>query len=240
MDLLHLSFANPARNLALDELLLNEAEAGRTGEVLRFWESPVPFVVLGLTQSASAHVEIERCDRDRVPILRRCSAGGCVLQGPGCLNFALVARIDRPGYGTISASYRTILGALAPVFSEWTPGVAHRGISDLAVRDRKFSGNAQRRRRRFLLHHGTLLYAADLTAYTEYLKQPTDQPEYRAGRAHTDFTVNLQADRSLIVRSVSHAFRAANPLSLTRRQLKELERLTEEKYKQAPWTYKIP
>ena len=38
MRLLDLSFEEPARNLALDEVLLNEAEEGRSGETLRFWE----------------------------------------------------------------------------------------------------------------------------------------------------------------------------------------------------------
>ena len=90
MRLLDCSFQEPAMNLALDEVLLNDAEEGHSPEVLRFWESPVPFVVLGLTQRLSEEVHEDACARDGIPILRRASGGGCVLQGKGCLNYALV------------------------------------------------------------------------------------------------------------------------------------------------------
>jgi len=48
MKLLDLTLPSPAENLALDEALLDAAEAGEMAdEVLRFWESPQPLVVVG-------------------------------------------------------------------------------------------------------------------------------------------------------------------------------------------------
>ncbi len=48
MELLELTLATPEENLALDEALLDEAEAaGRPSEVLRLWESILPAVVVG-------------------------------------------------------------------------------------------------------------------------------------------------------------------------------------------------
>ena len=87
------SFDDGARNLALDEVLLREAD--ELGEILRFWESPEPFVVLGLTQKIRDEVELERCAELNVPVMRRCSAGGCVVQGPGCINFTRAAAPGR-------------------------------------------------------------------------------------------------------------------------------------------------
>src|SRR5207253_713573 len=71
--------------------------------------------------------------------------------------------------------------------------IVPRGISDLAAGERKFSGNAQQRKRRFLLHHGTLLYAFDLSRIGRYLRPPPRAPEYRGGRDHIDFLCNLPA-----------------------------------------------
>ena len=45
MRLLDFSFKRPSENLAFDEILLDGAEAGKTGETLWFWESRTPFVV---------------------------------------------------------------------------------------------------------------------------------------------------------------------------------------------------
>src|SRR5437868_2848192 len=79
-----------AENLALDEALLLEAEAGRGGEVLRLWEWPLPAVVLGAGCRLAEDVDEERCRADGVPVLRRASGGGTVLLGAGCLLYTLV------------------------------------------------------------------------------------------------------------------------------------------------------
>jgi len=88
---LHLTLPSPAENLALDESLLDAAEAGEidTG-VLRLWESPTYCVVLGRSSSAAIEVHLEACHQDCVPVLRRSSGGGTILAGPGCLMYALV------------------------------------------------------------------------------------------------------------------------------------------------------
>ena len=76
MNLLDLTLPSPAENIALDEALLDAAESGGGGEVLRVWESPVHFVVLGAGCRAAEDVELERCAAEGVPVLRRCSGGG--------------------------------------------------------------------------------------------------------------------------------------------------------------------
>ena len=48
-------------NLALDEVLLDSLESGRAGETLRFWESPTPFVVLGVSQVLAEHADEAAC-----------------------------------------------------------------------------------------------------------------------------------------------------------------------------------
>ena len=96
MKLLDLTLPTPAGNLACDEALLDSCEAGN-GQTLRFWESPVPFVVVGYANKVELEVN-ERACRDRgIPILRRCSGGGTVVQGPGCLNYAVTLRIPEAG-----------------------------------------------------------------------------------------------------------------------------------------------
>jgi lipoate-protein ligase A len=96
MKYLDLTLPTPAENLALDEALLELAE--REGdETLRVWESPWPFVVLGLSNHLSREANVDACRELKVEILRRCSGGGTVVQGPGCLSYALALRIDEAG-----------------------------------------------------------------------------------------------------------------------------------------------
>src|SRR4051812_4138769 len=72
-------------NLALDEFLLSQGE-----ETLRFWECPRPVVVVGRGGRIAEQVRVKECEEDGVEVLRRCSGGGAVVLGPGCLNFSFV------------------------------------------------------------------------------------------------------------------------------------------------------
>src|SRR5437764_4342941 len=111
MDFLDLTLPSAAANLALDEALLLEAEAGRGGEVLRLWEWPGPAVVLGSGCVLADDVNEEACAADGVPVLRRSSGGGTVLLGRGCLLYSLVLPYERdPALVEIQSSYRFILG----------------------------------------------------------------------------------------------------------------------------------
>jgi lipoate-protein ligase A len=191
MKLLDYTLPTAAENLALDEALLVAAEEGGGGEVLRLWESPALAVVVGSGGSVAIDVDLEACAADGVPVLRRASGGGTVLLGPRCLCFSLVLGYDRAaGLNEIPASNRYIL---ARVVAALAPVVAARvdGTSDLTAGGVKFSGNAQQRKRRFFLHHGTLLCGFDLALMAKYLRPPERQPEYRRDRPHAEFVANL-------------------------------------------------
>ena len=97
MKLLDLTLPSPVENLACDEALLDWCENGKGEEVLRFWEPREHFVVVGYANKIANEVNVAACEKRDIPILRRCSGGGTVLQGPGCLNYALVLRITDDG-----------------------------------------------------------------------------------------------------------------------------------------------
>ena len=90
MQLRDISFPTPQENIAFDEVLLCLAEKHSGGEYLRFWESSKIFIVMGLIGRAEVDVNSIHTQEDNIPVLRRSSGGGTVLQGPGCLNYALV------------------------------------------------------------------------------------------------------------------------------------------------------
>ncbi len=235
--LLDFSFRSPAKNLALDEALLDLAG---DGEVLRLWESPVPFIVLGVSQILRANVREDTCVRDGVPILRRCSAGGCVLQGPGCLNFTLVLQHDlRPEILTIRDSYCYILSRLAEALRKRGVHASHKGISDIAVGGRKISGNAQKRRRKTILHHGTLLYALDSELMERYLRDPVDRPQYRGVRSHRGFVTTLPLTQDQLKAILRETFApGVKPSRPILKERKRTEQLVAEKYARDEWTYR--
>ena len=92
MNRLEFPLLSPPEILAAEEALLDAGEAGICGETLSFWEPQQHFVVLGYGNKVATEVNQSACERLSIPILRRCSGGGTVLQGPGVLNYSLVLR----------------------------------------------------------------------------------------------------------------------------------------------------
>jgi len=186
-----------AEHLEAEWRLFQAFETGTLGHLCRTWETPRPVVVVGRNTSVADHVIQDACLRDAVPVLRRFSGGGAVVLGPGCLNYALgVSFVSYPELEEVAVSFSTILRRITAALNVDNLSVA--GGTDLTLNGRKVSGNAQRRGRHALIHHGTLLYAFDSRLAARYLRDPRRQPAYRAGRQHTDFIGNLPLSRELI------------------------------------------
>ncbi len=203
------SFGSPQENILYDEVLLQLAQKQSSTEVLRFWESPKIFIVLGRIGHEQDDIWLDQARKDKVPILRRGSGGGTVVQGPGCLNFSLVLSKERHAdLVDLRKSYAWISAKVIEALKICGVEAVFRPISDiaLALGEKKISGNAQHRGKNFILHHGTLLYHFDLNLISRYLKMPKDVPDYRQSRPHLDFVANVPIDPNDFKRILTEVF----------------------------------
>ena len=242
MKQIDLTFPSPAENLACDEALLDWCEEGDGGEILRFWEPREHFVVVGYANKVATEVNVAACEARGIPVLRRCSGGGAVVQGPGCLNYTLVLRITADGpLHNIGIANQFIMrqnrAAIESAIRNPQSAIAVRGHTDLAIGERKFSGNSQRRRKHFLLFHGTFLLNFDFALVSELLPMPSKQPDYREHRAHTDFLMNLNLSAEKVKAVLRQAWKAEEPLKCFSK--KNIEALARNKYATREWNHKF-
>jgi lipoate-protein ligase A len=239
---LDLTFPSPAENLACDEALLDWAESGEGAECLRLWESLEPFVVVGYANKVATEVNMAACEARKIPILRRCSGGGTVVQGPGCLNYTLILPITQDGpLHSIPVANQFIMrrnrAAIESATGNRQSAIAIRGHTDLAVGERKFSGNSQRRRKHFLLFHGTYLLRFDLALIGGLLRMPSKEPDYRESRQHADFLTNINISAETVKAALQKAWDAGAPL--TNPPLEKIKSLAREKYLTNEWNFKF-
>jgi len=246
MKYIDLTLGTPAENLACDEALLDLCEDGLEGEILRFWEPKETFVVVGYANQAAREVDLEACGAGGVAVYRRCSGGGTVLQGPGCLNYTLILQIDgdqRPpkeprALSSITVTNRFILerhcAALEKVVKA---AVVIQGHTDLVTGGLKFSGNAQRRQRKCLIFHGTFLLQFDIARIGKFLRMPSKQPDYRQNRSHADFLANLNLSPE-DVKTALRSIWSANEV-FTAVPAKKIRELVREKYSMEAWNLKF-
>ncbi len=235
MQFLDLTLPSAAENVALDEALLDEAEdALAPTETLRVWEPREAMVVVGRSSQAEDEVRVDVCRELGIPILRRPSGGAAVVAGPGCLMYALVLSYQlRPRLRWLSAAHSFVLGKMVAALTPLVPEVRCCGTSDLAVGQRKFSGNSARCRRNHLLYHGTLLYNFRLDLMDRCLAMPPRMPEYREGRPHERFVTNLPLGAATIRELLSAAWQANE--RRTGWPAERTARLVAEKYSRPAW-----
>lgn len=214
MQIWNQSYDQLVVNVAADEALLDWAEQNDSGPFLRFWESPEYGVVIGYGNSADTEVKLETARDKGLPIIRRCSGGGTVLQGPGCFNYAFVLPMTLdPLLSSITGTTQWVMLRLQQAFQGMQDhgdfqisvdgkrlcgDIELSGDSDLTVDSLKFSGNAQRRRKRYVLFHGTVLRSIDMEMIETFLMHPSREPGYRNHRRHGEFIVNTHADRKVL------------------------------------------
>ncbi len=239
MQCIDLTPPTPEENLALDEALLDLCEVRELGEVLRFWEPRQHFVVVGYANAVGREVNADFCRERQLPILRRCTGGGTVLQGPGVLNYSLTLRLDRdPALQGIPGTNRYVLERHAAALTVLLgKPVRREGHTDLAMQGLKFSGNAQRRRKNSLLFHGSFLLDLDLDLLEAALPMPSKQPDYRLSRSHRDFLVNLNASPGLVKQRIADAWGAKNALQDL--PVGRVATLVEDKYSRHEWNFKF-
>src|SRR3990172_5057124 len=240
MKVLDLTLPTPEHNLACEEALIQWCEEdGYEDEILRFWEPREHFAVLGYSGKVNSELNLISCQDLCVPVLRRCSGGGTVLQGPGCLNYALILRIpDREALKGITETNSFIMqrlkNALKPILG---PGIEIQGLSDLALGRQKFSGNAQYRKRRFLLFHGTFLLRFDISLMDKLLPVPSKQPPYRQNRSHASFLTNLNLPPYRVKEALKESWSATEELKNI--AYETIERLARERYSRDEWNLKF-
>lgn len=243
------SLATPAENVAFDEAILEWAEKqSAKNEFLRLWESAQPMVVVGRSSHVEKEVDVAFCRREAIPILRRSSGGAAIVAGPGCLMYAVVlSHAVQTELRDITRAHAFVMKQLTRAIGPLVAGagtITCAGTSDLVLDTgsdvasaRKFSGNSLRMKRTHLLYHGTLLYDFDLAIIEKCLRTPPRQPEYRRGRGHGEFVMNLPLSRERLVDAVATAFpvaRATEEVPLSR-----VDELVAERFSKDAWNYEF-
>jgi len=228
----------PETNLALDEALLEQAEAASEPlELLRVWESPQVMVVVGRASRVAEEVDLEACGQRQIPVYRRTSGGAAVVAGPGCLMYAVILSYElHPQLHALDQAHDYVMDRVAAAVRRLDVPVDRQGICDLTLGGRKVSGNSVRCRRKTLLYHGTLLYDFPLELIPGCLKMPQRQPEYRQGRPHEEFVANLPGvTAAQLEESLRHSFGAEQ--TLKRLPEDAIARLAAEKFADPDWNF---
>ncbi len=157
-------------------------------------------IILGRSRTLSEDVFEEKCMEDNVKVWKRISGGGTVLLAPGMFVWDMI----------IPTKFQILnQNKWFKLFSQWVISILElygikkievKGVSDLTIDNRKISGTSLFIGKNKVLYHGTLLLDIDTKLFDKYLKYPDVTPEYRKGRAHSEFVTTLSEQNITIDR----------------------------------------
>ena len=172
---------NPYVNLAVEEYLMDRFD-GRS--VMYLWQN-ADTIVIGRTQNAYRECRVKEFEEDGGFLARRSTGGGAVYHDLGNLNFSFIC--PREEYD-LAKNLKVILGAVR----SFGIGADFSGRNDILAEGKKFSGNAFRHTGRASLHHGTILFDADMTKLSRYLQPSARKMESKGVKSVQSRVINLR------------------------------------------------
>jgi len=174
---------NPYYNLAAEEVLLKN----KPDDYIVLWRSK-PCVVVGKHQNAWAETNFEYLQKNNIDLARRLSGGGTVYHDQGNVNFTFIMNGEEGNLVDFKRFTLPVIHFLEKLGLHTTFG----GHNSLLYNGLKFSGNAEHVFKRRVLHHGTILFNADLGKLHEVINTPFQQYTDKAVKSVRASVTNLQ------------------------------------------------
>ncbi len=176
---------DPHINLAFEEYLLKQKPYG-DDSIFMLWRN-APSVIIGKNQNAYREINRDFLDKGGIKLVRRMTGGGAVFHDLGNVNFTFIGEdekgeLDFSEYALPVARAISLLGVEAEL----------NGRNDICVMGKKFSGTAQCIENGRVLHHGTLLYDADLSKLSGALKVNSEKLKDKGIRSVESRVTNLK------------------------------------------------
>jgi len=251
---LPLEVRNGFWNMALDEAILNKAIKKDVPNTLRFYKWKPSTASIGRNQSLRNEIDIEFARERGFNVVRRITGGGAVFHDETReLTYSIVCPIK-----TLEAlGAKKVIEQFEVITQGIILGLKNYGLKPekdiihcpaILLNGKKFSGNAQVRRKGFILQHGTILLDFDPELMYSVLKAPENVGKSRMVRSVRAKCIGIKNhienyDEAKLINSLERGFQMSLGIELeggtfTDEEKNLAETLVKDKYSNIKWLKK--
>ena len=180
--------------LTLSEYDLPDAFLFREGTVgFLVWQPEETVIVLGQSNSIESALCSDAVAKDALRVTKRPSGGETVILTPSTVAFSIAKRfpVMIPFKEYFRLVNSVVVAGLEEMGVSW---LGAKGISDITIGNRKILGSSMRKVNDKLVYHAVLNRGEDPAIFGRYLRHPGREPDYRAGRSHSEFVTSMAAE----------------------------------------------
>lgn len=173
--LLLTGYKSAAENMAIDRAVLVAHSKGNVPPTVRFYGWNPPAISIGYFQRLNEEVDLDACKQNDVEYVRRITGGGAVFHEDELTYSIVISEKHQSISKNILESYGSICGAVMNGLSHLSIESTYAPINDILVNGKKISGNAQTRKLKTVLQHGTILTDVNVEKMFSLLKVPNEK-----------------------------------------------------------------
>lgn len=253
--LLKLETHDAYTNMAIDEAILTARTRNLAPNTIRFYRWNPSAVSIGKFQNIENEVQLDKCKKYGVDVVRRITGGGTVYHDTeGEITYSVVANKKDLKAENINAVYAKFYDGIAEALkilginADFNEGNA-KTCPNLTVNSKKISGSAQSHKKGVVLQHGTLLVDVDLEEMFTFLRAPWAKTciEVINVAKNKITSIKKELGKTVSVEEVNNAlsegFKKALNIQLLEGELTPYEneiakKLYKEKYTTDEWNFK--
>ncbi len=173
---------NPYFCLAAEQYLMHNFSE----DIMMLWQSENT-VVVGKHQIAQAEVNVPFIHKKNVNVARRISGGGTVFHDKGNINFTFIKSVEN----TASIRFKDFSKLIIEPLHLLGVDAYDNKTNDILVDGKKISGSSEHIYKKRVMHHGTLLFNADLKKLGNSLSKDDSKYKSRAVASNRSTVANI-------------------------------------------------